>query len=149
MITLGFLGTGWIGRNRMEAMLATGEATAVAICDPDAEMLEQARAAAPTALSSGTPFETARDYLLDLPGMPQEVADQLRGYSADGTTLPLPVPADEATASETEVDGVPATLLASRDGAFTAVVWVDEGVVTAVAGSLDADEVLSVAEELR
>ena len=73
------------------------------------------------------------------------MATQLRGYSADGTTLPLPVPADEATASEVELDGVTATLLESRDGALTAVVWVDEGVVTAVAGSLSADEVLSVA----
>ena len=108
-----------------------------------------ARTAAPTAFSSGIPFETARDYLLDLPGMPEEVADQLRGYSADGGTLPLPVPADEAIASETDVDGVPATLLRSRDGALTAVVWVDEGVVTAVAGSLSADEVLSVARGLR
>ena len=64
-------------------------------------------------------------------------------------TQELPVPADEATASETDVDGVPATLLRSRDGAFTAVVWVDEGVVTAVAGSLSDDEVLSVARGLR
>ena len=108
-----------------------------------------ARAVAPTAFSSGVPFDTARDYLLDLPGMPDEVAQQLRGYSADGTTLPLPVPADEATASETDVGGVPATLLRSRDGAFTAVVWVEDGVVTAVAGSLSDDEVLSVARGLR
>ena len=108
-----------------------------------------ARAVAPTAFSSGVPFDTARDYLLDLPGMPAEVAQQLRGYSADGTTLPLPVPADEATASEVELDGLPATLLESRDGALTAVVWVDDGVVTAVAGSLSADEVLSVARGLR
>ena len=108
-----------------------------------------ARAVAPTAFSSGVPVDTPRDYLLDLPGKPEEVAQQLQGYSADGTTLPLPVPADEATASETDVDGVPATLLRSRDGAFTAVVWVDEGVVTAVAGSLSADEVLSVARGLR
>jgi predicted dehydrogenase len=49
MVRLGFLGTGWIGRNRMEAMLATGLAEAAAICDPNPEMLEQARAAAPTA----------------------------------------------------------------------------------------------------
>ena len=49
MIRLGFLGTGWIGRNRMEAMLATGEAEATAICDPNPEMLEQALATAPTA----------------------------------------------------------------------------------------------------
>ena len=43
MITLGFLGLGWIGRNRMEAMLATGEAKAVAICDPDTDSTRQAQ----------------------------------------------------------------------------------------------------------
>ena len=37
-------------------------------------------------------------------------------FSADGTTLPLPVPADEVTTSPAEVDGAPATVLASRDG---------------------------------
>ena len=54
MVTLGFLGTGWIGRNRMEAMLATGDAVAAAVCDPNPEMLEQAQAAAPLALATET-----------------------------------------------------------------------------------------------
>ncbi len=49
MIRLGFLGAGWIGRNRMEAMLATGLCEAVAICDPDHNMAHQAQAAAPDA----------------------------------------------------------------------------------------------------
>jgi predicted dehydrogenase len=49
MVTLGFLGTGWIGRNRMEAMLATGEARAVAICDPNPEMASRAQELAPEA----------------------------------------------------------------------------------------------------
>jgi predicted dehydrogenase len=49
MLRLGFLGTGWIGRNRMEAMLATGKCVAAAICDPSAEMAEQARDTAPSA----------------------------------------------------------------------------------------------------
>jgi predicted dehydrogenase len=49
MVTLGFLGLGWIGRNRMEAMLATGEAKAVAICDPDPKMARQAQELAPDA----------------------------------------------------------------------------------------------------
>ena len=49
MVTLGFLGTGWIGRNRMEAMLATGEAKAVAICDPSEEMAASAQELAPDA----------------------------------------------------------------------------------------------------
>jgi predicted dehydrogenase len=52
MLRLGFLGTGWIGRNRMEAMLGTGQAVAAAICDPSEEMLAQAKALAPLALEA-------------------------------------------------------------------------------------------------
>jgi hypothetical protein len=108
-----------------------------------------ARAVAPTASSSGIPFETARDYLLSLPGLPEDVASQLSSFSGDGTTLPLPVPAELMTSSAADVDGVPATVLTSRDGAMAVVVWVDDGIVTAVAGSLSDDEVLSVARGLR
>jgi hypothetical protein len=107
------------------------------------------RAVAPTAFSSGVPFETVRDYLLSLPGLPDEVAAQLRTFNGDGTTLPLPVPADAFTTSSAEVNGAPATVLTTRDRTLAAVVWVDDGVVTAVAGALDADEVLSVARDLR
>ncbi|HEU4425432.1 MAG TPA: hypothetical protein VFR67_23100 [Pilimelia sp.] len=108
-----------------------------------------ARAVAPTAYSSGVPFETARDYLLSLPILPENIASQLRSFSGDGTTLPLFMPVEELTSSVAEVNGVPATVLASRDGVMAAVVWVDDGVVTAVAGSLSADEVLAVARGLR
>lgn len=52
MLKLGFLGTGWIGRNRMEAMLATGEAMAAAVCDPNPEMVSEAKAIAPLALQT-------------------------------------------------------------------------------------------------
>jgi hypothetical protein len=108
-----------------------------------------ARAVAPTAYSSGIPFSTVRDYLLSLPVLPADVAAQLRSFSGDGTTLPLFVPVDELTSSAADVGGVPATVLSSRDGTIAAVVWVDGGIVTAVAGSLSADEVLSVARGLR
>jgi hypothetical protein len=107
------------------------------------------RAVAPSAFSSGAPFATVRDYLLSLPGLPDDVAAQLRTFTADGSTLPLPVPADEVVTSSAQVDGMPATVLATRDRALAAVVWVDDGVVTAVAGSLDTDEVLSIARGLR
>jgi hypothetical protein len=107
-----------------------------------------ARAVAPSAFSSGVPFETVRDYLLSLPGLPADVAAQLRTFTADGSTLPLPVPADRFTTSSTKVNGMPATVLASRDKTMAAVVWVDDGVVTVVAGALDADEVMSVARKL-
>jgi len=107
------------------------------------------RAVAPTAFSSDVPFETVRDYLLSLPGLPPDIAAQLRTFAADGSTLPLPVPADQVTTSSAQVDGEPATVLTTRDRTMAAVVWVNDGMVTVVAGSLDADEVLSIARDLR
>ncbi|MGN9914588.1 hypothetical protein ACTMTJ_44365 [Phytohabitans sp. LJ34] len=107
------------------------------------------RAIAPTAYSSGIPFETARDYVLSLPGVPENIASQLRGFSGDGTTLPLFVSSDAQTTTSADVGGRPATVLTSKDRTMAGVVWVDEGVLTAVAGSLSADEVLSVARDLR
>jgi hypothetical protein len=108
-----------------------------------------ARVVAPTVDSSGVPFETVRDYLLSLPGLPAGLADQLRELSADGGTLPLPVPAELVTSSTADVDGTEATVLTSRNGLFAGVVWVEDGVMTGVAGSLSADELLSVARDLR
>ena len=107
-----------------------------------------ARVVAPTVYSSGVPFETVRDYLLSLPGLPDDLAVQLRDLSADGATLPLPVPADMVSTSTADVNGSEATVLTSRDGVFAGVVWVEDGVMTGVAGTLSADELLAVARDL-
>jgi hypothetical protein len=107
-----------------------------------------ARVVAPTVDASGTDFETVRDYLLSLPGLPPGLADQLSDLSEDGGTLPLPVPADLVTTSTADVDGVEATVLASRNGLFAGVVWVEDGVMTGVAGTLSSEELLSVARGL-
>jgi hypothetical protein len=108
------------------------------------------RAVAPTASSSpAATFEELRDGLLSLPGIPAELASSLRTLNADGRTLPLPVPVDRFRTSSAEVDGRPATVLASKDGTLAGVVWVDDGVVTVVAGTLDVGEVLDVARGLR
>lgn len=61
MLRLGFLGTGWIGRNRMEAMLATGECLAAALCDPNPQMIAEAKALAPLA-----PESDSLESMLDL-----------------------------------------------------------------------------------
>ncbi len=46
---LGFLGVGWIGRSRMEAIAEAGVAEIAAIADPSADMREAARSSAPDA----------------------------------------------------------------------------------------------------
>ncbi|MYZ47013.1 Gfo/Idh/MocA family protein [Propylenella binzhouense] len=58
---LGFLGVGWIGRHRMEAILRTGAAEAAGIADPSPEMAAEARKLAPQAALAGSLGE-----LLDL-----------------------------------------------------------------------------------
>jgi hypothetical protein len=108
-----------------------------------------ANVVAPEVYSSGVPFETVRDYLLSLPGLPAGLADQLRDLSDDATTLPVPVPAELVSTSTADVNGTEATVLTSRDGLFAGVVWVEDGVATGVAGSLSAEELLSVARDLR
>ncbi|WP_199234735.1 hypothetical protein [Kribbella sp. VKM Ac-2568] len=117
--------------------------------DAGAPALIVGRAVAPSASSSGVPIATVRDYLLSLPGVPEKVAAQLRTFAGDGSTLPLPVPADQVTTSSATVNGSSATVLTARDQTMAAVVWVNDGIVTAVAGSLDPDELLPVARELR
>jgi hypothetical protein len=109
-----------------------------------------ARVVAPTVdASGGVDFDTVRDYLLSLPGIPDSLATQLGQLSPDGGTLPLPVPAELVTTSEADVNGADATVLTSRNGLFAGVVWVEDGVMTGVAGTLSADELLSVARGLR
>jgi hypothetical protein len=113
---------------------------------PDLAVL---RMTAPVASSKGVSLATLRDYLLAQPGLPKETADQLRQIPLDGTVLPIPVPEQYATTQPTTVDGVQATEVALRDGSAAGVVWIKNGVLTAVVGLLDVDDVTDVARGLR
>jgi len=48
---IGLLGTGWIGRLRLQALLANKAAEVVAVCDPDPGCLAEARALVPAAIA--------------------------------------------------------------------------------------------------
>ena len=58
---LGFLGVGWIGRHRMQAILETGAADIAAIADPSPEMASEAGKLAP-----GAQLVSTLDQILDL-----------------------------------------------------------------------------------
>ncbi len=68
---LGFLGVGWIGRHRMEALAAGGFARITAIVDPEPEMRRLALAAAPGAAEVSS-------------------LDDLLGLSLDGVVIATP-----------------------------------------------------------
>lgn len=138
------------GLDGSQVRMVAGPGVALTWSHPSgAPSLVVARAVAPTASSTGVSFETVRDHVLSLPGIPEDLAAQLRAFTADGSTLPLPVPTDSATASTVDVGGVPATVIATHDRSMAAVVHVEDGLVTVVAGPLGADEVLAVLRGLR
>jgi len=96
-----------------------------------------------------TPSTMAASTTWPRPLVPRELRFGVPGRTlADGSTLPLPVPADLVETSQAEVGGLPATVLESRDQALAAVVWVEDGVVNLVGGALGTDEVLALAREL-
>jgi hypothetical protein len=107
------------------------------------------RVVAPKGFSNGIPFETARDYLLALPGLPQSLSSQLKAFTNEGGTLPLIVNEGSETSFTTKVGKAPATVLSTEGGAVSIVFWVQDGFINAVGGSLSTDEVLRVAGGIR
>ena len=90
--------------SRMEAMLATGEAIAVAICDPNPEMAQQAHASQPTALL----LETLDAMLaLDLDGVVIATPSALHAeQSCRRSTPELPSSARSPSGAASEVETV-------------------------------------------
>lgn len=64
-LSLGFIGVGWIGRNRMEVLLEEGNVQATAITEPMAENAQKALESAKDAVLVESPSEMCRDAQLD------------------------------------------------------------------------------------
>jgi hypothetical protein len=100
----------------------------------------------PTIDSTGASQAELEDYLLSQPGVPPDLANQIRAIKDPSTTLPLPIPKGLATTEPATVNGHPATLIKAVIGA--GVVWIQNGVIYAVGGQLTPDQVLAIATSL-
>jgi hypothetical protein len=102
----------------------------------------------PTALSTRATMRQIEAFLLNQPGIPAGLAEEVRLLGDPGTTLPVPVPPG-ASARSVQVAGWSGVLLADPSNAAAAVVWEDgKGMVHVVAGILDSQDVLDVADQL-
>jgi hypothetical protein len=102
----------------------------------------------PTARSTGATIRQIEAFLLSQPGIPPQLAEEIRLLGDLRTTLPVPVPPG-ASVRSVQVAGWPAVLLADSSDAASAVVWEDgRGLLHAVVGILDSQDVLNVAEQL-
>jgi hypothetical protein len=112
----------------------------------NAPTLVIAQTRVPTVDSSGANVTQLEDYLLSQPGVPPELAAQVKAIKDPSTTLPIPIPKGLATTESVQVNGIPATLIKAVLGA--GVVWVSKGVIYAVGGQLTPDQVLAIATSL-
>jgi len=100
----------------------------------------------PTVESTGASTQQLEDYLLSQPGVPPDLAAQLRAIKDPSTTLPIPIPAGFATTKPISINGVQGLLI---DAGFAAgVVWEKGNVIYAVGGQLTPDQVISLATSL-
>jgi hypothetical protein len=102
----------------------------------------------PTAVATGAALRQIEAFVLDQPGVPADLAQEIRLLGDVGTTLPVPVPA-RAIERSVDVAGSPGVLVTDSSNIATGVVWEDgAGVLHAVAGLIDQKDVLGVASQI-
>jgi hypothetical protein len=102
----------------------------------------------PTALSADASLSQIEAFLLRQPGIPPQLAEEVRLLGDLRTTLPVPVP-QGASARPVQIAGWPGVLLADSSNALAGVVWENgRGMIHVVAGLLDSQDVLNVARQL-
>ncbi|MBV9048739.1 MAG: hypothetical protein JOY58_10755 [Solirubrobacterales bacterium] len=101
----------------------------------------------PTAVSTGASMNQIEAFLLRQPSIPPELTEEIRLLNLR-TTLPVPVPPG-ASVRSVRIAGSPGVLLADSLNAAAGVVWEDgQGMLHVVAGLLDSQDVLNVANQL-
>ena len=108
-----------------------------------------AQSKAPVVRSDGASLDELRAYLLAQPGISPRLAAQIRAIGDPAQTLPVPIPMDLASGKSVTVRGTRGVFVGDSTGLGSAVVWVADGVVNVVAGSLGEKELLAVADSLR
>jgi len=101
----------------------------------------------PMATSTGATTEQLENFVLSRPGMPADLASEIRLLGNLSSVLPVPVPAG-ANVAHIRVDGAPAVLISVGPDAVTAVIWESHDTIHAVAGLLDSKDVLNVAAQI-
>jgi len=122
-----------------------GSASAGGQGQPPTLVIAQTRI--PTAESTGASVKQLEDYLLSQPGVPPDLAAQIKAIKDPSTTLPIPIPPGLATTRTVDINGVKGLLIDA--GVAAGVVWEKGNVIYAVGGQLTPDQVIALASSLR
>ena len=113
----------------------------------DTIVITQARA--PKVVSSRATVAQIESYLLSMPGVPADLAAQIRGIRSLDQTVPVPFRIDKETAQKVDVQGAQGLLVGDNTGVGSGVMWQKNGTVYGVAGPFSASEILKVANSIR
>jgi hypothetical protein len=101
----------------------------------------------PTVTSSGASVQEIEDYLISLPGFPQDLASQIRSIGDPTTTLPVPVPTGQQS-HQVDIQGVRGLFVGDSTGLGSGMIWSKNGVLYAAVGTMTESEITGVAGSL-
>lgn len=104
---------------------------------------------APKVSSSGASLQTLEQYILSMPNVPRELADQIRALGDIQNTVPVPVMIDKQTARHVNINGKDALAIGDNTGVGAGVMWQNNGIIYVVAGPVRMDDALSIANGLK
>lgn len=103
----------------------------------------------PTATSTQVTVKEMIDYLLAQPGISPELASAVKAIKDPSTTLPIPIPVQFATSKTVTVRGVQGVALGDNTGVGAGVIWVQNGNVYVVAGTIKQSDAIAIANNLK
>jgi hypothetical protein len=112
-------------------------------------LLAVAEMRSPKITSTGASVADIKHALLAQPGLSPAVRAAISGIDDPKGNLPIPIPAGYVNSSSVTVQGVTGTAFGDNTGLFAAVIWIKQGRVFGVAGTVTQDQVLAVANSLR
>jgi hypothetical protein len=103
---------------------------------------------APVATSSQVTVVQFENSLLSLPGISTELKAAIKAIGDPSTTLPIPIPVQFATSSSVTVQDVQGLAFGDNTGVGAGVIWIKNGVVYGVVGTVKRDDAVNVANQL-
>ncbi|MGC1284721.1 MAG: hypothetical protein WA895_17430, partial [Streptosporangiaceae bacterium] len=102
----------------------------------------------PVASSTGATASQLETFVLSRPGLPAGLAQEIRLLGNPTSILPVPVPSGLWELKE-QIGGAPALLVTDPNGFASGVIWESsDGIVHAVGGLLDKQDVFNVARQI-
>ena len=107
-----------------------------------------AKSSAPVATSTQVTVKQLADYIVTMPGISPELVAAIKAIGDSGTTLPVPVPIEFGTATRVQVQGVDGLALGDNTGVGSGVIWIKNGVVYGVVGTIKQADAIDIANHL-